>query len=84
MSVAETTVADERLIRRSLARTLLSRPEFGALIGTIVVWIVFAFYAGSVFIGLDGVRNYTAVAADIGILAVAVALLMIAGEFDLS
>jgi simple sugar transport system permease protein len=84
MSVDTSTQADERLIRRSFTRTLLSRPEFGALVGTIVVWIVFAFYAGSVFIGLDGVRNYTAVAADIGILAVAVALLMIAGEFDLS
>jgi simple sugar transport system permease protein len=76
--------ADERLIRRNLARRLLSRPEFGALLGTIIVWIVFAFYAGSVFIGLDGVRNYTAVAADVGILAVSVTLLMIAGEFDLS
>ena len=75
---------DERLIRRSFMRKLLARPEFGALVGTIVVWMVFAFYAGSVFIGLDGARNYTAVAADIGILAVAVALLMIAGEFDLS
>ena len=75
---------DERLIQRSVTRGLLARPEFGALVGTIVVWMVFAFYAGSVFIGLDGVRNYTAVAADVGILAVSVALLMIAGEFDLS
>lgn len=84
MSTVTAGPADERLIRRSVTRRLLSRPEFGALLGTIIVWIVFAFYAGSVFIGLDGVRNYTAVAADIGILAVSVSLLMIAGEFDLS
>ena len=84
MSTVTAGPADDRLIRRSVTRRLLSRPEFGALLGTIIVWIVFAFYAGSVFIGLDGVRNYTAVAADIGILAVSVSLLMIAGEFDLS
>lgn len=84
MSTVTDAPADDRLIRRGMARRLLSRPEFGALLGTVIVWIVFAFVAGSVFIGLDGVRNYTAVAADIGILAVSVSLLMIAGEFDLS
>jgi simple sugar transport system permease protein len=76
--------ADERLIQHGWTRRLLSRPEFGAALGTVLVWVVFAVVAGQVFIGLDGVRNYTAVAADIGVLAVAVALLMIAGEFDLS
>jgi simple sugar transport system permease protein len=75
---------DERLIKHGWTRRLLSRPELGAGLGTVLVWIVFALVAGQVFIGLDGVRNYTAVAADIGVLAVAVALLMIAGEFDLS
>jgi simple sugar transport system permease protein len=76
--------ADERLVRRSLTRRVLARPELGAGMGVVLVWLVFAIYAGSVFIGLDGIRNYTAVAADIGVLAVAVSLLMIAGEFDLS
>lgn len=75
---------DERVTERGLTRRILSRPELGAVIGTVLVWIVFAIYAGPVFIGLDGLRNYTAVAADIGTLTVAVALLMIAGEFDLS
>jgi len=75
---------DERLVERGWAHGMLARPEFGAAIGTGIVWVIFAVLAGSVFFGLDGARNYTAVAADIGVLAVAVALLMIAGEFDLS
>ena len=75
---------DERVVQRSFVRKVLGRPELGAALGTILVWVTFAIIAGSVFIGVDGIRNYTAVAADIGVLAVAVALLMIAGEFDLS
>jgi len=65
--------------------TLLNRPEFGAVIGCISVWVLFALVAGDRgFLTVRGVANYLEVAAQVGIVAVAVSLLMIAGEFDLS
>jgi simple sugar transport system permease protein len=66
-------------------RRLLLRPEVGALFGAIIVWIVFALLAWDRgFVSWRGTATYLEVAAQLGILAVAVALLMIAGEFDLS
>jgi simple sugar transport system permease protein len=66
-------------------RRLLLRPEVGALLGTFIVWVVFAVLAyDRGFVSARGVATYLEVAAQLGILAVAVALLMIAGEFDLS
>jgi simple sugar transport system permease protein len=66
-------------------RRLLLRPEVGALFGVIIVWIVFAVLAWDRgFVSARGAATYLEVAAQLGILAVAVALLMIAGEFDLS
>jgi simple sugar transport system permease protein len=57
----------------------------GAIGGAIALWIFFAIFAGNNgFLSLRGTANYLNVAADIGIVAVAVALLMIGGEFDLS
>jgi simple sugar transport system permease protein len=77
--------ADERVRRVSFLRRLLSRPELGALGGVIVVWIFFAIVAGDQgFLTLKGTATYLEVSAELGILAIAVALLMIGGEFDLS
>jgi simple sugar transport system permease protein len=77
--------ADERVRRAGLLRRLLSRPELGAVAGAILVWVFFSLVAGNRgFFTLDGTASYLEVAADLGILAVAVSLLMIAGEFDLS
>jgi simple sugar transport system permease protein len=57
----------------------------GAVAGAIGVWIFFAIVAGNRgFLSARGTANYLEVAAQLGILAVAVALLMIGGEFDLS
>ena len=76
-------VADERLARRSVASRLFSRPEIGSLIGAIVIYLFF-------FIVADPFRQATSLAtmlyasSTIGMMAVAVALLMIGGEFDLS
>lgn len=82
---ASTASTDERLVQRSLLTRLLNRPELAAVAGTIVVWVVFAIIAGdSGFLTLKGTSTYLEVAAELGILAVAVALLMIGGEFDLS
>ena len=68
-----------------MRRRLLVRPEMGALAGSIAVWLFFALVAGQRgFLTLLGTATYLQVAAELGILAVAVALLMIGGEFDLS
>ena len=66
-------------------RKLLVRPELGACFATILIFIVFAAIAGKQgFLSAQGTINYLEVGAQLGILASAVALLMIAGEFDLS
>jgi simple sugar transport system permease protein len=78
-----TPVADERLANIGTMARLLRRPEIGALLAAVVVALFF-FTQNSLFLKLDGISNWTDVASTIGIPAVAVALLMIGGEFDLS
>src|SRR3954467_13700804 len=77
---------DERLIRVSRLSRLLSRPDIGAMIGAVVVWFAFGYFARAVdWLGAPGiVAGWTDQAAQYGIVAVPVALLMIGGEFDLS
>ena len=80
-----TTPADERIARISPWRRLLIRPEMGAVAGAMAVWVFFAIIAGDRgFLTGRGTASYLEVAAELGILAIAVALLMIGGEFDLS
>jgi len=77
---------DERLVRvRPLAR-VLTRPEIGALLGAVAVFFAFAYFARGVnWIGEPAIAaSWTDQAAQFGIVAVPVALLMIGGEFDLS
>lgn len=77
--------ADERLLRENRLKKLLRRPELGSVGGAIIVWIFFALAAGGRgFLSLQGAATYLQLAAELGILAVAVSLLMIGGEFDLS
>ena len=76
-------VADERLANISTTARILRRPEIGALLAAIIVAIFF-WSQNALFLKLDGIANWTDVASTIGIPAVAVALLMIGGEFDLS
>jgi simple sugar transport system permease protein len=76
---------DERVRRISPWRSFVSRPEFGAIAGTVLVFALFGVFAGdSGMFHLDGVMNWAQVAAYLGIIAVGACLLMIAGEFDLS
>ena len=78
-------VRDERVRKVSLLSRLLSRPELGAAAGTILVFVFFAVVAGgSGLFSAKGIVNFLEVSAQLGILAAPVALLMIAGEFDLS
>lgn len=77
--------ADERVREIGRLRKLLARPEFGAVAGTVMVFLLFGLSAGgSGMFSAEGVINWGTVAAFLGILAVGAALLMIAGEFDLS
>lgn len=78
-----TPVADERLANISTAARIMRRPEIGALLAAVIIAIFF-WTQNSLFLKLDGISNWTDVASTIGIPAVAVALLMIGGEFDLS
>jgi simple sugar transport system permease protein len=63
---------------------LFGRPEGAALAGVVVVWLFFAFAAGEQFRSAAGAAAILNAAAPLGILTVAVALLMVGGEFDLS
>jgi simple sugar transport system permease protein len=74
---------DERVAARSPLRVLLARPELGALIGAIVVFMFFCAVA-PVFRSLNGLSNWLEPASTLGIIAAAIALLLIGGEFDLS
>src|SRR6266540_2540551 len=74
---------DERIARKSLLSGLLARPEMGALVGAIVIYVVF-FIVAVPFREATSLATVLYVSSTYGIPAVAVALLMIGGEFDLS
>lgn len=77
--------SDERLVRTSLFVQLLRRPEAGVFLGLLFTAGIFAVLpgAGSLY-SLEGSMTFLTLAAELGILAATVALLIIAGEFDLS
>ncbi len=75
---------DERLRKTSIVTEAMRRPELGAIAGLIVVLIFFLFTASPTMFTLSGVMTILAPASQLGILAIAAALLMIGGEFDLS
>src|SRR5438034_6086139 len=78
-------ITGERTVRVNPLRRLLIRPETGAVVGSIAVWIFCAIVAGSSgFTSSRGTSSYLSVSAELAILAIPVALLMIGGEFDLS
>ncbi len=76
--------SDERMADIGLVRKLFRRPEVGAVIGAAVVWIFFAAFAPENWISISGLARILDPSATLGIMAIAVALLMIGGEFDLS
>jgi simple sugar transport system permease protein len=64
-------------------RRLLSRPELGAVIGAVALFVFFSLFADS-FLRTTSFATVLYAASTIGIMAVPVSLLMIGGEFDLS
>jgi|SRR5579862_2844910 len=94
LEVAENDSADirERPPRLRLGRLaipvplarFLHRPESGAFIGTAGVFIVFSIAGTGGFLSETGIASCLDVAAPLGIIAVPVGLLMMAGQLDLS
>jgi simple sugar transport system permease protein len=83
MTTITKTPADDRVVTRSVAASFFGRPEVGALIGAIAVALLFLAVAPA-FRSASNIGTILYGSSTIGIMAVAVALLMIGGEFDLS
>lgn len=78
---------DERSVGISRRTRVLQRPEFGALMGAVAVFIIFTFLDATpnhLWLTQTGVEAWTQQSAFFGIMAVPVGMLMIGGEFDLS
>ena len=63
---------------------LARRPETGSLLGMLLVFTFFAIFGGINFVTLGGLASWLNVASEIGIVALPIGLLMIAGELDIS
>lgn len=82
--MAQATASD-RIRDVGFLKRQLTRPELAAIGGAILVFVFFAVAAGDRgFLTFGGTISYLQVAAQLGIVAVPVSLLMINGEFDLS
>jgi simple sugar transport system permease protein len=78
-----TVVTDERVKERNRMQRLLIRPEMGAAIGAIGLFVIFLIVAPP-FREAASLSTVLYASSTIGIMACGVALLMIGGEFDLS
>lgn len=63
---------------------MLRRPETGSFLGLAAVFGFFAFFGGSNFASIGGAASWLNVAAALGIIAIPIGVLMIAGELDIS
>ena len=70
--------------RNSTLGGLLRRPEAGAFLGLVAVLAFFAIFGGVTFLQPGGMASWMNVAANLGLIAIPVGLLMIAGELDIS
>ncbi len=77
-------VHDERVKERNRMQRMLIRPEMGALIGAIALFIFFLIVAPPFREAAEALATVLYASSTIGIMACGVALLMIGGEFDLS
>ncbi|HET8555063.1 MAG TPA: ABC transporter permease [Rhodanobacteraceae bacterium] len=83
MATVTTPMTDTRLRKASLAVDLLRRPEIGAAVAALLIFVYFSMSTDA-FLSAAGVSVWLYSASLYGIMAVAVGLLMIGGEFDLS
>ncbi len=83
MSTTATVSADERVASTGAFNKMLRRPEVGAAVAAVVIMLFFSTYTAE-FFSEAGIGTWLNSSSRFGIMAVAVALLMIGGEFDLS
>lgn len=76
-------VTDERVKEQKRLQRLLVRPEIGSLFGAVAIFVFF-FVVAAPFRTPEAFATVLYASSTIGIMACAVALLMIGGEFDLS
>jgi simple sugar transport system permease protein len=76
--------AGRAAVLRRVREEVLRRPASGALAGTVVMFVLFSFLARPHFLTLQSMASSLTVAAELGIVAMGMTLLMIGGEFDLS
>ena len=72
------------LTQRYSLGSLLRRPETGSFLGLAAVFIFFWIFGGAKFASPGGAAGWLNVAASLGIVAIPIGLLMIAGELDIS
>jgi hypothetical protein len=82
-SEGATTTLASRSSRPSIG-SLVRRPEMGSFIGLIDVFAFFSIFGGANFLTAGGAASWLNVASELGIIALPVGLLMIAGHLDLS
>ncbi|MGV0368945.1 ABC transporter permease [Corynebacterium aurimucosum] len=80
---AQSTPADTRLTRRSGFARLIRRPELASLLGAVVIFVLFMIVAPA-FRSVEAFSTVLYASSTLGIVALAVGLLMIGNEFDLS
>ena len=80
---AQSTTADTRLTRRSGFARLIRRPELASLLGAVVIFVLFMIVAPA-FRSVEAFSTVLYASSTLGIVALAVGLLMIGNEFDLS
>ena len=74
----------DRLQQENWFQRTVRRPEIGAFIVMMIIIIALAMASGGKAFNALGLKNNVAIIAQLGIIATGAALLMIAGEFDLS
>jgi len=74
----------DRLQKENWFQRTVRRPEIGAFIVMIIIIVALAIASNGKAFNALGLKNNIAIIAQLGIIATGAALLMIAGEFDLS
>lgn len=74
----------DRLQQESWIQRTVRRPEIGAFVVMVIIIVALAIASDGKSFNALGLKNNVAIIAQLGIIATGAALLMIAGEFDLS
>jgi simple sugar transport system permease protein len=69
---------------KRLFKTYLEKPELAGLILLVALIVLFQIRSDGVFLSYDNVRGMLGILPEMGLVAIGVTILMIAGEFDLS